>query len=240
MQPILLKVTLLVSLLFLTGFLTGCAGAHNPNDPLEPFNRGVHQFNEVVDRAVLKPLAQGYSAVMPTPGQVMVANFFSNLDDVVVTLNDFLQFKFAQGVSDGMRFVVNSTIGVFGLIDVASVGGLKKHNEDFGQTLGKWGVGNGPYIVIPLLGPSTVRDGVGLYADSYPDPINQIDHISTRNRVYVGQGITKRAALLDQEKVLNEAMLDPYEFRRDTYLLYRKSLVYDGSPPRANYDEWDE
>lgn len=227
---------LLVSLLV----LTGCAGVRTPGDPFEPVNRGIYQFNDTIDKAIVKPVAKGYNAVMPETGKIMVSNLFSNLDDVVITVNDLLQFKLVQAVSDGTRFVMNSTVGIFGLFDVASVAGLKKHNEDFGQTMGKWGIGNGPYIVIPFLGPSTVRDGVGLYADSQIHLTSRIDHIRTRNQVYLAEGISKRTELLDQEKILREAMLDPYQFRRDTYLLYRKNLVYDGSPPRPNYDEWDE
>jgi phospholipid-binding lipoprotein MlaA len=220
--------------------LTGCAGAHNPNDPLEPLNRGIYRFNDTIDKAVIKPVAQGYSAVMPSVGKTMVSNFFSNLDDVVVTANDLLQFKLVQGFSDGMRVFVNTTIGVFGLIDVASTGELKKHNEDFGQTLGKWGVGNGPYLVLPILGPSTLRDSAGLYVDGYPSPMYQIKHMRTRNQAYLTRGINRRAELLDQEKVLREAMLDPYEFTRDSYLLYRKNLVYDGNPPRTRYDDMED
>ena len=234
-HPLQLTTLLLASLL-----LTGCAGARNPNDPLEPLNRGIYRFNDVLDRAVLTPAAKGYVAVMPTPGKVMVSNFFSNLDDIMVTVNDLLQFKLVQGYSDGMRFMVNSTIGVFGLIDVASVGGLKKHDEDLGQTLGKWGVGNGPYIVIPIVGPSTVRDGIGFYADLYLDPMYYINDMSTRNLAYLAQKITRRADLLDQEKVMDEALIDRYEFIRDIYLLHRQSLVYDGNPPRAHYDEGEE
>ena len=221
-------------------FLTGCASAHNPSDPFEPVNRGIYKFNDTVDKAVIKPVARGYKAVMPTYGRVMVSNFFSNLDDVVVTVNDLLQFKLVQGCSDATRFVVNSTFGLLGLFDVASYTSLKKHHEDFGQTLGKWGIGNGPYIVIPFLGPSTLRDGVGLYADSYTNPIYQIKHISTRNQTYIGRAINARADLLDQEQVMSEAMIDPYQFMRDNYLLYRKNLVYDGNPPRPKYDEFDD
>lgn len=230
----------LTTLLLASLLLTGCAGARNPNDPLEPLNRGIYRFNDVLDRAVLKPAAKGYVAVMPTPGKVMVSNFFSNLDDIMVTVNDLLQFKLVQGYSDGMRFMVNSTIGVFGLIDVASAGGLKKHDEDLGQTLGKWGVGTGAYIVIPIVGPSTVRDGIGFYADLYLDPMYYINDISTRNLAYLAQKITRRADLLDQEKVMDEALIDRYEFIRDIYLLHRQSLVYDGNPPRARYDEGEE
>ncbi len=236
MRPLFLTTALLISPML----LIGCAGAHNPNDPLEPLNRGIYRFNDTVDKAVIKPVAQGYSAVMPAVGKTMVSNFFSNLDDVVVTANDLLQFKLVQGFSDGMRVFVNTTIGVFGLIDVASTGELKKHNEDFGQTLGKWGVGNGPYLVLPILGPSTLRDSAGLYVDGYSSPVYQIKHMRTRNQAYLARGLNLRAELLDQEKVLREAMLDPYEFMRDSYLLYRKNLVYDGNPPRTRYDDMEE
>lgn len=217
--------------------LTGCASARNPADPLEPLNRSIYKFNDTIDKAVLKPVAQGYSAVMPSVGKIMVSNFFSNLDDVVVTTNDLLQLKLIQAASDGMRFLVNSTVGVFGLIDVASTGPLKKHNEDFGQTLGKWGVGTGPYLILPIFGPSTLRDGIGRYVDTFPSSTRQISDIPTRNQVYIGEGISYRAELLDQEKVLDDAMLDPYEFIRDSYLLGRLNKVYDGNPPRMKYDE---
>jgi phospholipid-binding lipoprotein MlaA len=219
--------------------LTGCTStrAGNPADPLEPINRGIYKFNDTVDKAVIKPVARGYKAVMPTPGRIMVSNFFSNLDDITVTVNDLLQFKLVQGFSDGMRFFVNTTVGVFGLVDVASTGGLKKHNEDFGQTLAKWGVANGPYIVLPILGPSTLRDSVGLYADGYSSPIYQLENMRARNQAYLTRGINRRTEFLDQEKVLDEAMIDPYAFLRDAYLLHRKSLVYDGNPPRPRYDD---
>lgn len=232
-RPSLPITTLLVAALL----LTGCAAARNPADPLEPLNRGVYKFNDALDKAILKPTAKGYSAVMPAAGKVMVSNFFSNLDDVMVTINDLLQFKLVQGYSDGMRFLVNSTIGVFGLIDVASSGGLTKHDEDLGQTLGKWGIGNGPYLVLPIIGPSTLRDGFGFYGDLYLDPMFYINDMSTRNLAYLTQKIVRRSELLDQEKIMDEAVIDRYEFIRDFYLLHRKSLLYDGNPPRARYDE---
>ena len=219
--------------------LTGCASPRikNPADPLESFNRGVYQFNDAVDKAIAKPVAQGYNAVMPVPGKVMVSNFFSNLDDLIITINDLLQFKLVQAFSDGGRLLINTTIGAFGLVDAATPAGFEKHNEDFGQTLGYWGVGNGPYIVLPLLGPSTVRDSVGLYADSRPSMLRRVNHMRTRNQLYLTKVVNRRAQLLDQEKVIDEAALDRYEFIRDTYLLHRKSLVYDGSPPREKYEE---
>jgi phospholipid-binding lipoprotein MlaA len=221
--------------------LTGCASTRTPNpaDPLESFNRGIYKFNDTVDKAVIKPVARGYKAAIPAVGRLMISNFFSNLDDVVVTTNDLLQFKLVQGFSDGMRFFVNSTLGVFGLIDVATPGGLKKHNEDFGQTLGKWGIGEGPYLVLPFLGPSTMRDSVGIYVDTLPDPTYHISNIPTRNELYVTKKINRRAELLDQENVLDGAMIDPYEFIRDAYLQHRLSQVQDGNVPRHKYDDED-
>lgn len=220
--------------------LSGCASvtAKNPADPLESFNRGVYRFNDALDSAIAKPVAQGYKAAMPLPGKIMVSNFFSNLDDVIVTINDLLQFKFAQAASDGARFLFNSTFGIFGLFDVAHR--LEKHNEDFGQTLGYWGIDSGPYIVLPVFGPSTLRDGVGLFADSHPSKLHRVDHARTRNQLYLAKAIDHRARLLDQEKVLDEAALDRYAFIRDAYLLRRQSLVYDGNPPRPEYEDYEE
>lgn len=230
-----------ILLLFSTLILAGCAspsGGKNPKDPLEGFNRGAYRFNDTMDKAVLKPVAQGYAKVTPKPVQNMVHNFFSNLDDVIVTFNDLLQLKFAQAASDGTRVIVNSTLGVFGLINVANR--LEKHNEDFGQTMGYWGVSSGPYVVIPFLGPSTVRDGIGLYADTYPGPISNMDDVVLRNRLYITKGIELRASLLDTESVVDDTMLDRYSFIRDAYLMHRQSLVYDGDPPRVKYDEEDD
>jgi phospholipid-binding lipoprotein MlaA len=219
---------------------SGCAAprASNPSDPLESFNRGVYQFNDAVDKAIAKPVAQGYDAVMPLPGKMMAHNFFSNLDDVIVTANDLLQLKFNQAASDGSRFLFNSTFGVFGLLEVTSR--LEKHDEDFGQTLGYWGIGNGPYLVLPLLGPSTLRDGVGLYVDGRPSKLRRVSHMRSRNQLYITKAISRRAELLEQEKVLDEAVIDRYAFIRDAYLLRRQSQVHDGNPPREKYDEYDE
>ena len=219
-------------------FLTGCAGAHHPNDPLEPFNRSIYRFNDTVDKAVTKPVAQAYDAVMPTPLKIMAGNFISNLDDAMVTVNDLLQFKFAQAASDGSRFIINSTFGIFGLIDVASR--LEKHHEDFGQTLGYWGLGSGPYLVLPILGPSSLRDAAGLYKDTEFSLPGKYDNVPERNQYYVASFIHRRAALLDQEKVLDEAAIDRYAFIRDSYLLFRKSRVYDGNPPREKFNYDDE
>lgn len=216
----------------------GCAstqGEKNPQDPLEPFNRSMYKFNDTVDKAVLKPVAKGYNTIIPAPGKVMVTNFFSNLDDIIVTINDLLQLKFTQAASDGTRVLFNSTFGILGLFNITDR--LEKHNEDFGQTLGYWGISSGPYVVLPFFGPRTVRDSIGLYADSYASPIRLIPDIPTRNEMYVTRAISLRAGLLDQEKILDEAAIDRYAFIRDAYLQQRQSLVYDGNPPREKFDD---
>ena len=215
--------------------LTGCATGKNPADPLESFNRGVYRFNDGLDKAVAKPVAQAYDKVMPNVGKIMVGNFFSNLDDVIVTFNDVLQLKFKQAFSDGTRVIFNSTVGVFGLIEITTR--LEKHDEDFGQTLGYWGVGPGPYLMLPILGPSSLRDGTGLLVDSVPGQLGKITPVATRNSLYVVKATNRRAQLLESEKVMDEAVLDRYEFMRNAYLLRRESLVYDGDPPRQKYDD---
>jgi phospholipid-binding lipoprotein MlaA len=177
---------------------------------------------------------------MPELGKIAINNFISNLDDVLVTANDLLQLKFVQAASDGARFLINTTFGLGGLVNVAHR--LEKHNEDFGQTLGYWGVGSGPYLVLPFFGPSSVRDGIGLYVDTATGMPNRIDDIPTRNKYYVGNFIHVRARLLDQGEVLDEAAIDRYAFMRESHMMYRKNLVYDGNPPRASYydEEYDE
>jgi len=220
--------------------LTGCASTHagNPADPFEPFNRTMYQFNDTLDKAIVKPTAKGYNAVMPETAKIMVSNFFSNLDDVIVTANDLLQFKFVQGFADGMRFLVNTTVGVGGLIDVASMN-LEKHDEDFGQTLGYWGIQSGPYLMLPILGPSSIRDGIGSLGDGQVSLISNTSHVRTRNQMYLTKGINSRAKLLDQEKVMDGAIIDRYSFIRDAYTQRRQSQVYDGNPPQEKYDDED-
>jgi phospholipid-binding lipoprotein MlaA len=227
-----------IYLLLVSLALGGCAstqGERNPQDPLEPFNRSMYKFNDTVDKAVLKPIAKGYNTIIPEPGKIMVTNFFSNLDDIIVTINDLLQLKFAQAASDGTRVLFNSTFGILGLFNITDR--LEKHNEDFGQTLGYWGINSGPYVVLPFFGPRTFRDSIGLYVDSYASPIRLIPNIPTRNEMYVTRTINLRAGLLDQEKILEEAAIDRYAFTRDAYLQQRQSLVYDGNPPREKFDD---
>jgi phospholipid-binding lipoprotein MlaA len=218
--------------------LSGCASGSNPADPYESFNRGVYKFNDGLDKAVAKPLAQGYDKAMPTVGKMMVSNFFSNLDDVVVTANDLLQLKFKQAVSDGSRVLFNSTFGVFGLFNVTTR--LEKHNEDFGQTLGYWGVQPGPYLMLPIFGPSTLRDGLGRAVDTVPSQSGKIKPVATRNSLYLLNGIKTRAQLLEAEQVMDSATLDRYEFLRDAYLQHRQNLVYDGDPPQPKYDDYED
>lgn len=225
------------ALLLMGLLLAGCATPYTRQDPLEPLNRAVFGFNEAVDKAVLKPVAKGYVAAIPDPLRVVVKNFFSNLDDVVIVVNDLLQVKFKQAVSDAGRVLVNSTVGLLGIADVATPIGLEKHNEDFGQTLGRYGIGSGPYLVLPILGPSSVRDTVGVAVDRHVDPLFRIDHIPTRNTALAVKFVDARARLLGTEKVLEEAALDKYEFVRDAYLQRRRNLIYDGKPPAEEEDD---
>jgi phospholipid-binding lipoprotein MlaA len=214
--------------------LAGCATNGDPRDPLEPVNRAVYAFNDTIDRAALEPLASGYRAVTPRPVQTGLRNFYSNLDDVTVFANSVLQLRLAQSLSDLMRIAFNTTFGFFGFIDLASEMGLKKHNEDFGQTLGYWGLSSGPYLVLPFFGPSSVRDGVGLVVDNaYTDVVSNHDHIETRNYNLAARIVTRRADLLDATKAMAEAALDEYEYSRDFYLERREALAHDARPQQA-------
>ena len=214
--------------------LSGCASMNNnPRDPLEGFNRGVFNFNDKVDQVALKPVAQAYRAVVPSFVQTGVGNFFGNLGDVWTGVNNILQGKVGDGVSDFMRFAVNSTIGIVGLLDISSEAGLPKHKEDFGQTLGKWGVASGPYIVLPLLGSSTIRDTAALPLDFKGDLWSYKDPVSVRNTGTGIRLIDARASVLDATDLIESAALDRYSFIRDAYLQRRESRIHDGEPPRS-------
>lgn len=217
--------------------LAGCATGGDPRDPLEPMNRGIYKFNDAADKAILKPVAQGYKAVVPKPVRSGVTNFFSNIDDVLVAVNNVLQFKFNDAMSDVGRVIANTTFGVAGVFDVATGWGMPKHNEDFGQTLGAWGVGDGPFLMLPLLGPSNVRDSAGLLIYYRLDPVVNLHNVSARNSLTALRFVDRRARLLDAEKVLDEAALDPYTFLRDAYIQQRRNLVHDGNAPREKYEE---
>lgn len=217
--------------------LGGCATSGNPKDPIEGFNRAVFSFNDGLDKAVIKPVAQGYEYAMPAPIRTGVSNFLSNVADVFISVNNLLQGKPADAASDFGRVVVNSTFGILGLFDVASEMGMEKHDEDFGQTFGRWGVGDGPYVVLPILGPRTARDTVGEILDLKADPIANVDHVPTRNVLLVTRVVNERVALLPADKLIEEAALDKYSYIRDAYLQRRRFKIYDGNPPRQSDPE---
>lgn len=225
----------------LVAALAGCATtAANPADPLEPLNRAMFGFNESVDNAVLKPVAKGYRQVVPPLMRTGVTNFFSNLEDLWISANNLMQGKVEYALGDLLRFTFNSSFGLLGVLDVASDMGLEKHNEDFGQTLGRWGMGSGPYLVLPFLGPSTIRDGAGLVADFRVDVVTHLDHVPTRNALYATRLVNGRSNLLDATNLLEGAALDKYTFVRDSWLQRRRSLVYDGNPPKQPSLDNDE
>lgn len=215
----------------LIGALSGCATRTNYYDPLESVNRPIHRFNDVADRNVFQPVTRTYTRVTPEPAQAAVRNFFGNLEDPFIALNNLLQGKGKAATEDALRFTFNSTLGIFGLIDIATPMGLTKHDEDFGQTLGKWGVGSGPYLVIPLLGPRTLRDTSDTIIDVAAGPLTAVDDVATRNSLAAARAIDTRAKLLAAGEVIDEAALDPYSFTRDAYLQRRYKLIYDDQPP---------
>jgi phospholipid-binding lipoprotein MlaA len=217
----------------------GCASTgeeRDPRDPFEGFNRGVYRFNDTVDTYVAAPVARTYRKAVHQEIRTRVGNFFSNFQDLLIGVNNFLQGKVQEGVNDWARFAFNSTFGLLGIHDVASEWGLEKHNEDFGQTFGKWGSPPGPYLVLPFLGSSTVRDGVGTAVDYAVAPLGEVRPINLRNSLYGLYLVNTRADLLDASRILEEAALDRYIFQRDAYLQRRRSLVYDGSPPREKLE----
>ena len=219
------------ALLVALAVLGGCATTSSPVDPFEPINRSVYKFNERLDKAVLQPTARVYRAVLPSFVRQSVGNFFSNIDDVRVVLNNALQGKFKTAYSDFGRIAINSTLGMLGLFDIASEAGIEKHQEDFGQTLGWWGIPDGPFIMLPLFGPSSVRDTGGFAVDWLTDPITYVDPSRAHNQLMATRLINRRAELLDAKQVLDAAALDSYQFTRDAYLQRRRTLVFDGNPP---------
>ena len=214
--------------------LGGCAttgGGGDPRDPYEPMNRAIYKFNDGFDKAIAKPVAEAYRAFVPDAVRTGVGNFFSNINDVLVALNNTLQGKIPDAINDLGRVAVNTTLGILGFRDVATELGVPKNNEDFGQTLGRWGFRDGPYIVLPILGPSSVRDTFGWVGDIYTSPLVGIEDVRLRNSVIAFRFVTVRADLLEASAILETAALDPYEFVRDAYLQRRRNLVHDGNPP---------
>jgi len=218
--------------------VVGCATLDNPgesaatsnseNDPFENFNRGVWRFNEKLDSVALKPLARGYTKAVPRPVRNRVTSFFSNLSEPKTIVNSLLQGKIGLAYQDAWRFLINTTVGVVGLFDVAGRAGLVKHSEDFGQTLAVWGVKDGPYLVLPLFGPSNVRDGFGRIPDSYLDPIDYIDDSGAQIVLRALSIVDGRARLLRVSRVL-AMQLDPYLFLRESYRQRRHQAIYDGA-----------
>ncbi|ABA59234.1 MlaA family lipoprotein [Nitrosococcus oceani] len=231
------KLTLLGILL---GLSAGCATNATydaSHDPFEGFNRAIYKFNDTADRYVMKPIAKGYDKVVPTPVDKSITNFFSNLHDLVVGVNSIFQGKFHQGLTDFARFLANSTVGIGGLFDVATSGGMVKHDEDFGQTLGVWGFNTGPYLVLPLLGPSNIRDGIGLGVDVLAWPVTYIGNTGIGLGLAGLRTVDLRADLLEATDILKEAALDPYVYTREAFLQRRKFLVHDGKIPKEEVPE---
>jgi phospholipid-binding lipoprotein MlaA len=216
----------LLPILVAAGAIAGCATASGPErnvDPLEAINRPIYRFNELTDRFLVRPVAKGYDFVMPRPARTGVSNFLDNLRYPVVIINGFLQGKFNQGIADTGRLLINSTIGIAGLFDPATGLGLEAHEEDFGLTLARWGVAEGPYIMVPLIGPRTFRSGAGTLADIQVNPIVAMNNSSARGKIVGLWVIDTRAGLLPIDKQIEEAF-DPYLFVRDAYLQNRKFL----------------
>ena len=225
----------------LLALLAGCAAigpqagpatAGQKADPFETFNRKVFDFNDAVDKAVLKPAAEGYRRYVPSLVRTGIGNVFGNINDAWSSVNNLLQGKPSDAFNDWGRVLVNTTIGIGGAFDVASEMGLDKHYEDFGQTMAVWGAGEGAYLFWPVIGPRTVRDTAGFVVDSYTDPVWYIYPVDVRNTLVGVRYIDQRAALLPTDKIIEEGATDKYAYIRDAYLQHRRNAVYDGNPPR--------
>lgn len=223
--------------------LSACAttDSKNPKDPYEDFNRDVWEFNRAIDNAILKPTAKGYQAITPDPVEKGISNFFSNLGEIETIINDILQAKFGKAGRDTGRFLINSTLGLAGFLDPATEMGLKKQEEDFGQTLAAWGFDSGPYLMLPFLGPSTARDSIGFGVDKLAlySPYDEMNDSQTEWSLRALDLIQTRASLLPLEEQLEQA-LDDYSMVRDAYLQRREFLIYDGRPPIEDDCEFEE
>ncbi len=230
----LLPNTLMRGLLLLAAvLLTGCASGPTADrrDPLEPLNRGVYRFNDAVDRAVIKPVATAYRDVLPSPVRTGVNNFFNNLQDAWSAVNNALQLKGEAAGNSAVRFGVNTVFGLGGLLDIATEMRIERHTKDFGHTLGYWGVPPGPYIVMPLLGPSTLRDTAAKSVDVAGNLLSGLDDNGARNSATILKLVDTRAQLLRATAMLDQIALDPYTFTRDAHLQRRRASIYDGYPP---------
>lgn len=227
----------LAGVLVMAVAMSGCATSNNPQDPLEGFNRAMFSFNDALDEAALKPAANAYKSTLPSFVQTGIGNFFGNIGDVWNAVNNFLQGKVSDGASDVIRVAVNTTIGVYGLFDVGSQAGLAKHNEDFGQTLAVWGVKSGPYVVLPFMGSSTLRDALAAPVDMRADLWRYQDPVKVRNVGFVVRTVDQRAAVLDASNLIEDAALDKYEFVRDAYLQRRANIINDGESAKPKSDD---
>jgi phospholipid-binding lipoprotein MlaA len=223
--------------LFAASVLAGCAAAPSRDDPFEPMNRASYAVHEVVDGYVVKPVAQAYVDYAPKLVQTGIRNFFGNIDDFFSFINDMLQNKPDKAGNDLGRVIANTGFGLLGLIDIASDAGIPKGNEDFGQTFGYWGIPQGPYLFIPVLGPTTVRDGSGWIIRAYTTPIGYIPDVPTRNILWAIGFLDARASALQAESLVDQASLDRYTFIRRAYLQRREYLVHDGAPPPPKEDD---
>ena len=221
---------------------TGCASSRPAayqvptSDPLEGFNRAMFAVNKAGDKAILRPLAKGYHFITPDPVEKGVSNFFANLRSPISILNNLLQGKFKGAFTETSRLVINSTLGLGGLMDPATHGGIEKRDEDFGQTMAVWGIKPGPYLVIPFVGPSSIRDGIGQIGDYYTDPLTHYNVSDVRDKLRILQIISLRASLLPLDKQLYGAS-DPYIFMRSSYVQNRNFKIFDGDPPEQNTDD---
>jgi phospholipid-binding lipoprotein MlaA len=219
--------------------LCGCASGpqRNPDDPLEPLNRATFRFNDALDRNIAQPVARGYNRAVPRPIRTGVDNFFSNLGDVGVMLNDFAQLRLMDGMNDLMRVAVNSSFGLLGVLDIAGPAGIPKRDQDFGLTLGHYGLPSGPYLVLPLFGPSTFRDAAGFGADQYLSPTRQTEP-AVRNSLWGADVVSTRARYLNASSLLEQAALDRYLFVRDAWLGRRRSQLQENrEPPLPDYGD---
>ena len=232
-----MRISKLFIVILLIFQVLGCA-TQADKDPLENFNRAIYKFNDVADGAIIKPVSKGYKNIAPKFVVKGVNNFFNNIRDVVTVINELLQGKIEYATNSTGRILVNSTIGLLGFIDVHSISGGERRKEDFGQTLGYWGVGPGAYLVLPFVGPSTTRDAAGFVTDTLVfDPISYINNVRGRNQVRILQFIDARTELLNASSIMDEASLDPYAFQRDAYLQYRNALVSDTPSGEIDYTD---